>query len=437
MSKSALTKIAVAHAAAAVMFFLLWLGSGGRALAQQEVDTTAADTTAVEATAENHCITCHTEMDYMPEGFSENDIHNKHGLSCAGCHGGDPTSDDDEVAMSEESGFVGVPDRSEMTEFCAKCHSSIEIMRKFQPRIATDQADQYKTSVHGQRLAEGDDHVAVCTSCHTSHAILPAADARSTVHPFNVPSTCDHCHGDADYMADYPIPTDQYAKFVTSVHGKALLEQQDTGAPACNDCHGNHGATPPGIASIEQVCGHCHVNNASYFSESLMAEAFANQDLHGCEECHGNHGVKKTSDAMVGNHKGAVCVECHDAGDKGYKAAGEINTYLIDLVNEYEEAKQREQHVLDIGMNDEEIAFLLQEAHQTLIQARTLVHTFDPVSVRKKTKEGHEKIDEAVKLAAAEVKDYKVRRRGFGMATLFTTVVALALFLRIRKMESA
>jgi hypothetical protein len=436
MSKGTMKRVAVAQAMAAVVFCFLWAVDGGHVLAWQGGEATS-DTAAVEPTVENQCVVCHVEMDYMPEGFDEADIHNKDGLSCAGCHGGDPTSDDEEAAMSEETGFVGVPERSEMTEFCAKCHSDIATMRKFQPRIATDQADQYRTSVHGERLAQGDDNVAVCTSCHTSHAILPAADARSSVHPFNVPSTCNECHGDTEYMADYSIPTDQYDQFTVSVHGKALLEQQDTGAPACNDCHGNHGATPPGVSSIQQVCGHCHINNASYFSGSLMAQAFAEQDLHGCEECHGNHGVKETSDAMVGNHKGAVCVECHEPGDRGYEAAGEINSHLISLVNDYEEAKERERHVRTIGMNDEEIAFLLQEAHQALIQARTLVHTFDPLAVREKTKEGEEKTEEAVELAAAEVKDYTIRRRGFGMATLFTTIVAVALFLKIRRMETA
>jgi hypothetical protein len=417
---------------AAATFFVLWMTEGRRALAQEEdAPQEAAATAPVD-----QCVACHTEEDYLPEGFNEADIHNKDGLSCAGCHGGDPTSEDPDEAMSEEAGFTGVPDREQLSAFCGRCHSEISIMREYQPRIATDQVAQYATSVHGQRLAEGDEKVAVCTSCHTAHAIFSASDTRSTVHPLSVPRTCNHCHGDADYMAEYQIPTNQYAEYVTSVHGKALLEDQDTGAPACNDCHGNHGAAPPGLASIKQVCGHCHVNNASYFEGSLMAQAFADQSLHGCEECHGNHGVQETSDAMVGNHKGAICLECHKEGDAGYKAAGEINSHLISLVNAYDKAEEEQQHVQKIGMNDEEIAFLLQEAHQALIQARTLVHTFDPMAVREKTDAGEAKVEEALELAAAEVKDHTIRRRGFGIATLFTTIVALALFLKIRKMET-
>jgi hypothetical protein len=400
---------------------------GGRALAQESGDEKPIDS----------CVACHAAEEYLPEGYRDDDVHMQPGLSCSGCHGGDPTSDDGDVAMSEQAGFVGVPDRDEMSDFCGKCHSSIEFMRRYQPRIPTDQAAQYATSSHGLALADGDEKVAVCTSCHTSHAILSAGDARSTVHPFNVPSTCNHCHGDAAYMAGYGIRTDPYEQFVGSVHGKALLEHQDTGAPACNDCHGNHGATPPGISSIRLVCGHCHVNNAHYFSESLMAQAFAEQELHGCEECHGNHAVSETSDEMVGTQEGSVCMDCHAEGDEGYTAAGKIHEMLTTLVARYEEAEERQTKVRRIGMDDVEIAFLLQESHQSLIQARTLVHTFDPVEVAPKTEEGVAKAEQAIELADAQVEEHAVRRRGLGMATLFTTILAIALFLKIRSIESS
>jgi len=310
-------------------------------------------------------------------------------------------------------------------------------MRGYQPRIATDQESQYATSVHGQLLAKGDAKVAVCTSCHTAHSIFPPADGRSTVNALNVPALCNHCHGDATYMAGYGIPTDQYAKYSRSVHGKALLVDQDTGAPACNDCHGNHGATPPGVSSIRQVCGQCHVNNEQYFSESRMGEAFEAAELHGCEECHGHHDIEETSDAMVGVGDKSVCTDCHSDGDEGYTAAAKIHSELDSLVTAYNEALDKQQEVRKIGMDDEDMGFLLQESHQSLIQARTTVHTFDPEKVAAKTDPGREKASEALAMGVAQVKEYHVRRRGLGMATLFTTILVIALFLKIRKMESA
>ncbi len=388
------------------------------------------------APAVDHCVQCHTEEDVMPEGHLDADVHMQASLSCAGCHGGDPTSDDEERAMSKAAGYVGVPAKKDIPAFCGRCHSDIEFMRRYQPRIATDQVSQYLTSVHGHRLAQGDRKVADCTSCHTAHGILPASDSRSTVHALNVPSTCGKCHGDADYMAGYGIPTDQFEKFSKSVHGVALLEKQDTGAPACNDCHGNHGATPPGVTSIEQVCGHCHVNNMQYFTASRMGHAFVEKGYHGCEECHGNHGIHKTSDNMVGTQAGAVCLDCHSEGEKGFEMAGKIHAELAGLATGYDQAVTAQQEVQRIGMDDVDIGFMLQDAHQSLIQARTLVHTFDAARVKTTTDEGIQKTNAALDAAAEQVRDYHARRRGFGLATLFTTVVVIALFFRIRQMES-
>ena len=385
----------------------------------------------------DQCVVCHVDDENLPEDYIEDDIHTQPKLSCAGCHGGDPTTDDEEIAMSPDAGFVGVPSRGDLPRFCGKCHSDINFMRQYQPRIATDQESRYFTSVHGRRLAEGDQKVAECTACHTAHAILPAKDTRSTVHALNVPATCRKCHGDTDYMRGYGIPTSQYEDYAKGVHGLALLENQDTGSPACNDCHGNHGAVPPGIASVRQVCGQCHVNNMEYFTASRMGRAFEQEGLHGCEECHGNHNVAKTSDDMVGTHDDAVCMTCHSEGEKGYEAAAAIRAQLDSLVVAYETAHAEQQRVQTIGMDDVDIEFLMQESHQSLIQARTLVHTFDPEKVGPKSREGTQKAGEAIALAAAQIDDYHVRRRGFGMATLFITVLVIALFLKIRQMERA
>jgi t-SNARE complex subunit (syntaxin) len=139
---------------------------------------------------------------------------------------------------------------------------------------------------------------------------------------------------------------------------------------------------------------------------------------------------------MVGTHDGAVCMDCHDTGDKGYLAAGRIYEQITTLVKAYDDAEARQEEVQRIGMDDEEIDFLLQESHQSLIQARTLVHTFDPEKVGAKTDEGVAKAASAAELALAQIKDYHVRRRGLGFATLFTTILVLALFLKIRKMET-
>jgi len=384
---------------------------------------------------DDQCVKCHMEGEVLPEDFNKNDIHLQSGLSCSGCHGGNPTKEDSEEAMDPAAGFIAVPSKKDIPKFCGKCHSSINFMREYQPRIAVDQVEQYFTSIHGQRLKQGDKKVADCTSCHTSHGILSAKDPRSTVYPLNIPATCDKCHGNADYMKNYNIPTNQFEEFAKSVHGKMLLEDRDTGSPACNDCHGNHGAMPPGVASISHVCGMCHVNNMQYFSSSAMGEAFAEQELHACEECHGNHYIAKTSDEMVGTGKKAICIKCHTEGDLGYKAASEIHNELKQAVAIYDTAQIQQSEVQKIGMDDIEIGFLLKDSHQNLIEARTLVHTFDPAKVGKKTDESIQKSKTAFQMADQEISDYDIRRKGFGIATIFISVLVLALFFKIREIE--
>jgi len=383
----------------------------------------------------DQCIVCHMDSEAMPEGFLNADVHMQKGLSCSGCHGGDPTQEDDERAKAPATGFIGVPARGDIPDMCGKCHSDINFMRRYHPRIATDQTKQYFTSVHGMLLKDGDEKVAECASCHTAHSILPASDTRSSTYSVNVPSTCKACHADAAYMADYDIRTNQYDDYAKGVHGVALLEEEDTGSPACNDCHGNHGARPPELSSVTQVCGDCHVNNALYFSETVMAEEFEKEELHGCEECHGNHNVRPTTDAMVGITDEAVCLDCHDDGDDGYEAAGAIAIKLDSLVTLYAAAQERQEEVHRIGMDDVEIGFLLQEAHQNLIQARTLVHTFDPERVGTETSAGIEKSGQAIELAAQQFDEHRVRRMGLGVATLFITILLIALYAKIRDME--
>lgn len=382
------------------------------------------------------CISCHIEEDAMPEGFNQNDIHIQIGLSCVGCHGGNNKAEDEDDAMDEDSGFMGAPETVDIPKMCGKCHSDINFMRKFNPRMETDQLKQYFQSVHGQKLKQGDENVATCISCHTAHSIMKPSDPRSSVYALNVPKTCNKCHGDADYMADYKIPTDQYEKYAKSVHGKALLENQDTGAPACNDCHGNHGATPPGVSSVINVCGSCHVQNEQFFNSSEMAHQWlGNENKHACIECHGNHGIAKPTDDFVGTAKGAVCIDCHDAGEKGFLTADTIHTLLKKATTTYDSAMALRKKVLIVGMDDVDLDFMLQDAHQAMVHARTTVHTFVPAKIKEKTDEVVKNSRAALALGQEELDDYAYRRFGLGVATLIITLLAIVLYLKVKTME--
>ena len=223
------------------------------------------------AQTKNSCLDCHSVLPDVlgvsQDRFSQ-DIHSQKGLSCVSCHGGDPTSDDPEKAMSLKAGWKGKIDRQHIPQLCASCHSDPAYMRRFNPSLRTDQLSQYKTSVHGIRLAAGDTKVAVCTDCHSVHDLRAPNDPRSTVNPVNVANTCARCHADAAHMSGYKIPTNQFAEYTKIVHHDALAIRGDLSAPTCTSCHGNHGATPPGVASVANVCSTCHMFQAQLFESS-------------------------------------------------------------------------------------------------------------------------------------------------------------------------
>ena len=170
--------------------------------------------------------------------------------------------------MSRKAGWKGKIDRKQVPQLCGCCHSNPAYMRQYNPSLRTDQLDQYHTSVHGKRLAAGDTKVAVCIDCHSVHDIRPPSDPRSTVNPVNVAKTCSRCHSDAAYMKPYGIPTDQFAKYSTSVHHEAMVVRGDLSAPTCTTCHGNHGAVPPGVDKVQNVCANCHVFQAQMYEKS-------------------------------------------------------------------------------------------------------------------------------------------------------------------------
>ncbi len=306
------------------------------------------------------CTLCHTRAEIAGEGspaiveHEQTGAHAAAGLSCHDCHGGnpDPRLAEDIAAMDEHfaaSPFVGAPTRAEMPRFCGRCHSEPETMKRFKPDARVDQEREYRTSRHGQRLNAGDTGVATCVDCHGSHGILPPGDTRSPVHPQRVAETCARCHADAARMEGRrlpdgrPLPADQYAQWRRSVHAELLLERGDASAPTCNDCHGNHGATPPGIDSVAFVCGQCHGREAELFRASPKAAGFeAHADymkqagatgcagchpasspaaklgtvaFTQCTSCHGNHGIIHASVAMLEPLPPKPCDFCHEAID--------------------------------------------------------------------------------------------------------------------------
>ena len=393
--------------------------------------------TSLWAQAPNSCLDCHSALDppqqVTPEQFAA-DIHAQKGLTCASCHGGDPTKDDDQ-AMSKAAGFRGKIKRSQVPELCASCHSDGAFMRKFNPSLRTDQLAQYKTSVHGQRLAKGDDRVAVCTDCHSVHDIRPAADSRSSVHPLNVAATCSRCHSDSKRMKPYSIPTDQFAGYSTSVHHEALVVRGDLSAPTCTTCHGNHGAAPPGVASVEYVCSNCHAFQAQLFDASPHKAAFAAASMPGCVTCHSNHRIQHPTDAMLGTGPQSVCTNCHSEGDAGFKVAGATQQKLSGL----EAAIGRADEVLDRaesgGMNVSQAKLSQAQARDALTKARVSIHSVTVDRILQDVQAGAKLAEQNLAAGNQALADRDYRRWGLGISLIVILVTIAGLWLYIREIE--
>lgn len=391
------------------------------------------------AQKKDSCIECHSQMDGAlsePVQQVKSDVHGARGLSCVDCHRGDATQDDPAAAMDRKKGFIGKPKPADVPAFCGKCHSNADFMKNFNPGIRVDQEKEYLTSVHGKLLKTGDQKVATCISCHSNHGIRAINDPLSKVYALNVAETCSRCHANGDYMKDYKIPHDQHEKYSASVHAKALYERQDLSAPTCNDCHGNHGAAPPGLASVSNVCGQCHVRQATLFQSSPHKTVFDLMQTGECVQCHSNHGISSPSDEMLGVGEKSACTYCHGKGDSGYEAAEKMRAKIDEMAASITRSTEILNRAERAGMEVSKAKFDLNEAKDALTHSRVLVHTFSPDEVDKVINPGIDVSNKGHNAGVAALAELSFRRKGLATSLFFILFLAALIYLKVREVES-
>ncbi|MFH1070665.1 MAG: cytochrome c3 family protein [Candidatus Glassbacteria bacterium] len=403
---------------------------------------TFAVAVAQAAAQEVQCVKCHSRLMKRyatPARLYDRDVHSVVGLVCSDCHGGDPAKPTRHDRKNPAEGFIGTPRPAEVPGFCNRCHGNADYMRSYNPSLPVDQLEKYRTSKHGQLLLEqGDEKVATCTSCHSVHDIRRVNEPGAPVYPLNVAATCGRCHSDAEYMAPYGIPTDQYAQYAGSVHGQALLQRGDLAAPVCNDCHSNHGAQPVEVSHISQVCGMCHVNNEKLYRESFHSQIFEDLNSPACETCHGNHGIARPDESMLGLGDKSACGACHpqEADDPGFSVSLAMKSSMDSLTGALTVTAELVRQAEQQGMETSELEISLREMRQSHIQARTMVHTFDSTQVASTVKPGLElgvKIDDGARSLLAE---HDRRRWWLAGATSVLLLVIAGLYLKLKEVES-
>jgi predicted CXXCH cytochrome family protein len=310
-------------------------------------------------------------------------------------------------------------------------------MHQFKPNVQTDQVRQYFTSRHGMLLQQGDQRVATCINCHSVHDIQQISDPSSPVYPLNIPDTCGSCHSDAQYMEGYGLPgLTQVADYKSSAHYQALTLQGNLAAPTCVTCHSSHGATPPGVRSVTEVCGTCHSHNRQLFEKSPHQSVFADLGIAGCVQCHGNHAVLRSNEQMLAGPN-SVCVECHSEGDEGTRRAQAMAARIRQLDDAIRSARETLDQADRAGMDVSSAASDLTTAHSHLVMARTAIHSLDIEQVNAEVEMGIPVAEEAAQAGRERLAEVQSRRKGVALFSLLVLAVVLTLYLYIRQEEPA
>ncbi len=419
----------------------------------------------MEVLLRNNCVLCHSDTEVQaPEDLFSltpaahqspsfmnlkevvEDVHFRNGVSCAGCHGGDPTAQFGHEFVKEWPEKGRDKNRAWIAMFCARCHSDPAFMHQFDPSLPTDQLAKFKDSPHGiALLVKHDDRAPQCVSCHGVHGIRPAKDPRSKVYAQRVPETCGACHSDPKVMAGFtlpdgsPIPTNQLAQYRESVHGQALLARGDLGAPACNDCHGNHAASPPGVANVSRSCSLCHSANASLFDGSKHKLAFDQHNWAECSKCHGEHAIHKTNDSMLASAAGGLCGDCHRQYAKENRDCVMTADYFRHTITALDQARTRLTNVSENlaakGLDVEPINNQLTELGDALKRSRTYIHSFSRNTFQQVAAPGEEATKRADALVDKARGEYKSRQVGLAVSIASIALLMLAIYLKLRQLE--
>ncbi len=269
------------------------------------------------------CLACHTIPDRsveLPSGelmsvyvdrFDYHDsVHGEQDLPCTACHTEISGYPHDPITATDYRDY-----QLQRYETCKNCHA--------------EQYEATQDSTHAKILQEGNRDAAICTDCHGAHDIAATGDSRQ-----ETSVTCSKCHSAI------------YEQYKASVHGAALVGEDNPDVPDCADCHGVHSFDDPRTAQFRidspELCGGCHRDEQMMGKYGISTDVFNTyvSDFHGttvtlfekqspdqatnkavCFDCHGIHNIKAVNDpeAMVVKENLLVtCQRCHPDADTNF-----------------------------------------------------------------------------------------------------------------------
>ncbi len=286
--------------------------------------------------SDEYCSSCHgqpgqtfplgdgTTLDlYVDPLEHASSIHGSQGYACVQCHA--------DVGEYPHPPFQAADRRDvtiQLNSVCQRCHAS-------QYELAHD-------SVHATAQAAGNREAAVCSDCHTAHAVQDWVDEQTgeTLPEARaiIPQTCAQCHSAI------------HAEYLTSVHGSALTDENNPDVPTCIDCHGVHNIEDPTTAEFRlaspQMCAKCHTDPERMAKYGISTDVLSTYvaDFHGttvtifekqtpdaetnkpvCYDCHGVHNIKRADDPEKGlqvkENLLVACQKCHPDAQENFPTA--------------------------------------------------------------------------------------------------------------------
>lgn len=273
----------------------------------------AADT--LPPLANQRCLRCHADSEektvvgadgkekniYIEASKIEHSVHGQ--TPCVGCH-----RDVTKLPHAKPlAGAIG----------CIECHrQEAEAARragdeKRRERLAVvlTQTDSYLHSVHARPSAKDQARVsAACHDCHDAHDIGAPGTLARKEHRLKNPEVCGRCH------------LEEKKDYLSSVHGRAVLDKGDEKSAVCSDCHTTHAISDPksdpAQRAITANCGNCHEKARNTYFASYHGQVHRLGYTHTakCSDCHGGHDILPADDPasrVAPANRLANCRECH------------------------------------------------------------------------------------------------------------------------------
>jgi thiosulfate reductase cytochrome b subunit len=293
---------------------------------------------AAELSASRHntrsCSQCHTEVRPSLERACATITHK---VDCAACHAevvqqydksihgtlqakGDPNA----PACRDCHGTHGVKGKADpnsatfsrnVPQLCARCHREGEKAAVRYTGTQHQIIEHYSESIHGKGLLKSGLLVtAMCTSCHTAHAILPRDNPDSSVNNAHLPETCGKCHNGIQQA------------FEKSIHS-VKVSHSTKPLPVCSDCHTAHTirrADTLGFKlAILDTCGKCHSDVTTTYFDTYHGKVsqLGYAKTAKCYDCHGAHDILPPSDPrshLSREHVVETCRKCHSGATRRF-----------------------------------------------------------------------------------------------------------------------